>query len=212
MAKKLYLTFLWHMHQPYYKDNLEDKTLMPWVFLHAIKDYYDMPWLVSKFDNIKVTFNLVPSLISGLESYAKKLDNDILLDALKKDTFPSLLDEKLLSRYLFLSNEKNMIKPLNRYHQLHQKFLLNNSIADWEFNEIIDSKVLFLLSWCGNYLRESNSVVKSLLAKGEYFTIMDKNLLIKELINFIPTISSAVKLFFFAIISKYCGDKNLSQL
>jgi len=187
MAKKLYLTFLWHMHQPYYKDNLENKTLMPWVFLHAIKDYYDMPWLVSKF-NIKVTFNLVPSLISGLESYAKNLDNDILLEVLKKDNIPEILDEKLLNRYLFLSNEKNMIKPLKRYHQLHQKFLLNNSIADWEFNEIIDSKVLFLLSWCGNYLRESSDIVKSLLNKEQYFTVMEKNLLIKELINFIPTI------------------------
>jgi len=38
--------FFWHMHQPLYiKDN---EINMPWVFLHAIKDYYDMPYLSGK--------------------------------------------------------------------------------------------------------------------------------------------------------------------
>ncbi len=66
--KTLKLAFLWHMHQPYYKDDKEDTTLMPWVFLHAIKDYYDLPWYGSKFKNLKATYNLVPSLISQILS------------------------------------------------------------------------------------------------------------------------------------------------
>jgi len=36
------LSFIWHMHQPDYH-NEEGIMQMPWVFLHAIKDYYDMP-------------------------------------------------------------------------------------------------------------------------------------------------------------------------
>ncbi|HHD81512.1 MAG TPA: hypothetical protein ENK99_08015, partial [Campylobacterales bacterium] len=40
--------FFWHMHQPLYlKDDIID---MPWVFLHAIKDYFDMPYLIEKTD------------------------------------------------------------------------------------------------------------------------------------------------------------------
>ena len=35
---KLYLCFLWHMHQPYYKDPESGTYLLPWVRLHAIKD------------------------------------------------------------------------------------------------------------------------------------------------------------------------------
>ena len=32
------LVFLWHMHQPYYKDCLRNAYLMPWVRLHAHGD------------------------------------------------------------------------------------------------------------------------------------------------------------------------------
>ncbi len=45
---------MWHMHQPDYRDN-SGVMVMPWVFLHSIKDYYDMVWLVKRFD-IKATF------------------------------------------------------------------------------------------------------------------------------------------------------------
>lgn len=176
------------MHQPYYKDDIENKTLMPWVFLHGIKDYYDMPWLLSRFSKVKATFNLVPSLILQLEFYAKNMANDVLLDAIENNYDPSPQQKILLDKYLFLANEKNMIKPLNRYDELHQKFLLNNSLENFTFNEVVDCKVLFLLSWCGNYLRSSNPLIQTLLNKGQNFSTMEKNMLLKELINFIPNI------------------------
>ena len=34
------LLFLWHMHQPYYKDLVTGEYRLPWVRLHALKDYY----------------------------------------------------------------------------------------------------------------------------------------------------------------------------
>jgi len=37
MAVKLAL--LWHMHQPYYEDLATGEHILPWVRLHAIKDY-----------------------------------------------------------------------------------------------------------------------------------------------------------------------------
>ena len=47
--KTLYLSFLWHMHQPYYKDDFQNQYMLPWVFLHGIKDYYDMPWYLAPY-------------------------------------------------------------------------------------------------------------------------------------------------------------------
>ena len=41
-----FIVFLWHMHQPYYVSPVSDIALLPWVRLHAIKDYYDMAKLV----------------------------------------------------------------------------------------------------------------------------------------------------------------------
>ena len=36
------LAFLWHMHQPDYRHPETGQFVLPWVLLHAIKDYSDM--------------------------------------------------------------------------------------------------------------------------------------------------------------------------
>lgn len=194
MNKTLKLAFLWHMHQPYYKDDKENTTLMPWVFLHAIKDYYDIPWYGSQFKNLKATYNLVPSLISQIESYIHNTANDKLLETLKIDVVHlSQNDIEYLQSYLFLANEHNMIKPLKRYYELYLRYNVHNTISDFSSQELLDLEVLFLLSWCGNYLRQNNPIVESLLKKAQYFTQEDKQELINELILFLPTIVSFYK-------------------
>src|SRR5216684_1675712 len=37
--KPLNVAFVWHMHQPYYKDDLTNTYLLPWVRLRSAKDY-----------------------------------------------------------------------------------------------------------------------------------------------------------------------------
>lgn len=66
--KKLKVAILWHMHQPFYLHPDTKKFMMPWVRLHGLKDYLDMPLLAEKY-NIKATFNLVPSLLDQIEMY-----------------------------------------------------------------------------------------------------------------------------------------------
>ncbi len=160
------------MHQPYYRDNLSGKTKMPWVFLHAIKNYYDMPYMLSLNPKIKATFNLVPSLIEQINHYIDGNANDELLDILSLDA-STLSDDELdiLNRYIFLSNEKNMIQPFWRYKELHQKFKSSQmGMKIFDKNEIEDAQVLFLLSWCGNYLKKNNATVKNLISQGANFT------------------------------------------
>ena len=36
------LAFLWHMHQPDYRHPESGDFVLPWVLLHALKDYTDM--------------------------------------------------------------------------------------------------------------------------------------------------------------------------
>ena len=62
------LILYWHMHQPDYRK--KGIFFMPWVFLHSIKDYYDMPYIVSKY-NVKVNFNLSAILIEQINEYIK---------------------------------------------------------------------------------------------------------------------------------------------
>ncbi len=187
--KKLKLNILWHMHQPYYKDDKDAVTVMPWVFLHATKDYYDIPWYSEKYNSVKATFNLVPSLIYQLKAYINNSANDKLLETVKKHTNALTSEDiSVLQSYLFLSNEKNMIKPLERYYELYLKYKTNNTIKNFDPQEILDSEVLFLLAWSGNYLRENNPIVKKLLEKRHYYTHEEKLQLIETLIEFLPTI------------------------
>jgi len=57
-----YLMLLWHMHQPFYKDLAQGRYTMPWVRLHALKDYFGMVAILRDFPTLHMTFNLVPSL------------------------------------------------------------------------------------------------------------------------------------------------------
>ena len=49
LMKRTYLMLLWHMHQPFYKDLVEGIYTMPWVRLHALKDYYGMVAILREF-------------------------------------------------------------------------------------------------------------------------------------------------------------------
>jgi len=76
----LYIAFVWHMHQPYYKDDITGSYVLPWVRMHGIKDYYDMPALLTDFPDIHQTFNLVPSLLKQIRDYVENGATDKFLD------------------------------------------------------------------------------------------------------------------------------------
>src|ERR1700687_2387914 len=75
----LSVLFLWHQHQPLYKDALTNRYELPWVRLHATKDYYDMVALLDEFPTVKANFNLVPSLLIQLDDYAQGKAEDRFL-------------------------------------------------------------------------------------------------------------------------------------
>jgi len=192
-VKKTTVNFLWHMHQPYYRDDQSGEIVMPWVFLHAIKDYYDMPWYLEQIPGIKATFNLVPSLLVQLKAYESFDVRDKLLIALRKEVGELREEERIyLAEHLFFANVEHMIKPLPRYFALYRKKMeyerdeeVSRNFTDSEF---LDLEVLYLLSWCGIYLRTHNPVVKALLTKGEQFSEEEKISLLKTLAVFIGTI------------------------
>ena len=71
-----YVAILWHMHQPYYEDLATGEHVLPWVRMHGLKDYYGMAALMREFPQMKLTFNLVPSLLVQLEAFAEERARD----------------------------------------------------------------------------------------------------------------------------------------
>src|SRR5688572_18048577 len=61
------VALLWHMHQPFYQDLVTGDHILPWVRLHALKDYYGMVALLREFPDVRMTFNLVRWLLLELQ-------------------------------------------------------------------------------------------------------------------------------------------------
>src|SRR5579859_6100789 len=77
---KIYLCFLWHMHQPFYKDLATGVYKLPWTRMHALKDYYGMVEVLRDFPTVHQTFNLVPSMMVQVDEYARGVARDPYLD------------------------------------------------------------------------------------------------------------------------------------
>ncbi|MBL7074919.1 glycoside hydrolase [candidate division KSB1 bacterium] len=178
MRSPLHIAFLWHMHQPYYWDPFTEKYRLPWVRLHGVKDYYDMVAILKDFPDIRVTFNLVPSLLDQLEGYVLGITDPFLDITLKSDYDGD--DRLFLLKNYFALNIPRMVRPYQRYWRLFQLrgggSGINRGFKDQEFRDIA---VWFNLAWCGHTLRITDSV-RGLLQKGRNFTHRDKELLISE--------------------------------
>ncbi len=170
------VSVLWHMHQPCYKD-ANGEYIMPWVFTHSIKDYYDMPYLAVK-NGVKVTFNLVPSLIVQVKEYANFNVNDRFLNYIKKKERNEYENKFVLN--IIKSTSFALINRFRRFEELLSLKHLND-------NDMNDIEVFFLLAHCGSYLRQNNEIVKELINKSS-FAWEEKIILLKELHKFIGSI------------------------
>jgi alpha-amylase/alpha-mannosidase (GH57 family) len=82
MTKPVDLVFLWHMHQPDYRDYASGDFVLPWVYLHAIKDYTDMAYHLEQHPRVKVVVNFVPVLLDQLEDYKQQFATGEIRDPL----------------------------------------------------------------------------------------------------------------------------------
>jgi alpha-amylase/alpha-mannosidase (GH57 family) len=89
--KKLDLVFLWHMHQPDYRDHgatgggdagATGEFVLPWVYLHAMKDYVDMAAHLERHPQIRCVVNFVPVLLDQIEDYAQQFASGHFRDPL----------------------------------------------------------------------------------------------------------------------------------
>lgn len=177
------------MHQPYYKSPISGIYEMPWVFLHAVKDYYEMPWHASRFKNITVSFNLVPSLLKQLEEYSSDDVKCKFLNIIRKETSQLTPEEKKhCLEFLFYSNTQTMIKPSKRYYGLYLKKVKMKSYSCFSNSEILDLEVLFLLAWSGIALRKESNIIKELIKKQMSYSENDKAALLNEMKLFLKQI------------------------
>jgi alpha-amylase/alpha-mannosidase (GH57 family) len=185
-SEPLRVAFLWHQHQPYYKEG--NSYLLPWARLHATKDYYDMAAALGSFEKLRQTINVVPSLLVQLVDYVENGASDVVLD-LSRRAAAELDDEEKIEvlRTFFLCNVERMVLPYERYRELYRRIdgvsrddrpALEGARATFSEQDWRDLQVWYNLTWIGEYSRQEQPFA-SLLAKGRDFTEEEKHALIE---------------------------------
>ena len=184
---RIELAFLWHMHQPPYRDPESGAYILPWVRLHATRAYLDMAAIHQRFPGVRSTVNFVPSLLAQLEDYAAGTAHDRFLDLTARPAGDLAEAERaFVLRNFFMVSWEQGVRPLRRYEELLRKRGTEPDRADllrvarsFSIGEIRDLQVLFNLAWMGFAAREQNETVRALLAKGRDFTEDEKRALLE---------------------------------
>jgi alpha-amylase/alpha-mannosidase (GH57 family) len=66
------LVICWHMHQPWYRETQNGEFKLPWVYLHALKDYVDMVAHLEAHPKMRCVVNFTPVLLEQLDDYGSE--------------------------------------------------------------------------------------------------------------------------------------------
>jgi len=178
----IYVCFVWHMHQPFYKDLVSGEYHLPWTRLHALKDYYGMVRILDEFPQIHQTFNLVPSMMVQIAEYAEgRAADPFLRMALKPAEELTEEEQAFILRYFFQAHPGRMIRRYPRYGEIYDGWLAagkNPRRARNFFSTptLRDLQVLSQLAWFDEEFLDHDPEVRELVDKGRGYSLADQAL------------------------------------
>ena len=170
IKRSVYLTIVWHQHQPLYLDPVADELIGPWVRKHATKDYYDMASMLEPYEDVHVNMNITPVMMIQLDYYIERLGpfvdtvknvvdeegflaawkgrTDPWIDLLLEDTpTPEAATEKQLGLlyedpWATVSTSDQIMKHFPQYVQLREK---NPALLTQD--DFLRLKIMFEIAW-----------------------------------------------------------------
>ncbi|MBN2706673.1 MAG: alpha-amylase/alpha-mannosidase [Deltaproteobacteria bacterium] len=183
----LNVIFLWHMHQPDYRNDKKELAMMPWVRLHGVKDYLDMVTILDDFPRVRQNFNLVPSLLDQLQGYVDDSLTDRSLELSRKKAEELTVEERIfILQSFFHAHWDNMIKPYPRYWELLRQRGFHpaaGSLAEiqryFTVQDFLDLQVWYNLVWIDPSFFKEFELLEKLVGSDRNFNETDKNNLLK---------------------------------
>lgn len=187
------LVLCWHMHQPDYRDHIRDEFRLPWVYLHAIKDYIDMAAHLENTPDARAVVNFSPVLLEQLIVYENQiggfLDNsspirDPLLAALASSVLPTEEDTRiaLVKACLRINRERQVVRfpHFTRLVNLADLIIADTDSSKYMSNQFLaDLVTWYHIAWLGECIRRNNSEVVMLIEQGSGFTLHQRRMLLQ---------------------------------
>ena len=194
---RLPVVLLWHMHQPQYRDALSGQYVLPWTYLHSIKDYTDMAAHLEAIPEARAVFNFTPVLLEQIEAMAHAVTEhlrdgsalpDPVLALLGPDPVPSDPVERLAClRACLRAQRKQMIERFGPYLELVSIAETLGTVERIRYASdqfIHDLSVWYHLAWVGETVRRSDPLISRLTEQGRDFTPAQR----RELLTLIGTL------------------------
>jgi alpha-amylase/alpha-mannosidase (GH57 family) len=179
--RKVRLAFLWHMHQPPYRDAETGEHLLPWVRLHATRAYHDMAVALERHPGVRCTVNFTPVLLEQLADVAAGVGRDRFAELTARDPADLGPEERqTIVRSFFMVDWDRHVRPVPRYADLLQKrgrdlrgVDVGRLAASFSPRELTDLQVHFNLAWMGFAARADEPAIRALVEKGRDYDRAD---------------------------------------
>lgn len=187
-AARLNVVICWHMHQPEYRDPVSGEFLLPWTYLHGIKDYTDMAAHLESVAGARAVVNFAPVLLEQLAAYSNAIAAHLatgsgLPDSLLATLTPAGLalptdDQLPLIKACLRAHRENLINRFPRFQALAERaeqVLAGAALPPGLLGEI---SVWYHLAWMGESVRRSDPRVRALAEKAQDFDAADRRSLL----------------------------------
>ncbi|HXN10464.1 MAG TPA: glycoside hydrolase family 57 protein [Steroidobacteraceae bacterium] len=176
------VVLLWHMHQPQYRDALTGVSILPWTYLHAIKDYVDMAAHLEANPGARAVVNFTPVLIEQLEDLSRRVQQhlqhgtdlpDPVLASLGPAGLPADPGGRLtLMQACLRAHRVNLIERYPDYRRLADLALAlgtRETIGYANDQYLRDLAVWFHVAWLGETVKREDARVARLIERGHDF-------------------------------------------
>ena len=176
MTKKLNIAFIWHFHQPVYQEKFSADFVMPWVRLHATKDYLDMLLRCKEHKKIRLNFNISATLLNSIQRYTEGTSDLHFKLLTTKDNKLTEMDKNFILQYFFDVNYSTMILQRGYYSELYNKRYSKDdiSINDFTEQEYFDIIANYTLCWIDKKFYSVYPELSDLSAKQKNYTYDDR--------------------------------------
>ena len=186
------VVLFWHMHQPQYRDPLNGEYILPWTYLHAIKDYVDMAAHLEDCPGARAVVNFAPILLEQLEELAARVQEhlrdgaplpDAVLRMLSEAPLPLAPAERLPLLQACLRAERTHL--INRYPNYAQLAQLAATLGTPEAigyasdQYLRDLAVWYHIAWLGETVKRNDARVAALIDRERDYTAVHRRSLLE---------------------------------